>query len=160
MSPATEKRLLQIVVAVACLVPLLAGGSGVLRGAEMMRGVGAAPPVDLDSHFRYLSGLLLGIGLAFAWCIPAIERRTLLFRTLGLIAVVGGLGRLLRAPATSSVSAWSSARCRFSSFGRRGLRSASAQRTQSGRSNAARARPRTNSRSTTSGPGSAPIIFL
>ena len=95
MSPATEKRLLQIVVAVACLVPLLAGGSGVLRGAEMMRGVGAAPPVDLDSHFRYLSGLLLGIGLAFAWCIPAIERRTLLFRTLGLIAVVGGLGRLL-----------------------------------------------------------------
>jgi Domain of unknown function (DUF4345) len=91
----TEKRLLQGVVAVACLVPLLAGGSGVLRGAEMMHGVGPAPPVDLDSHFRYLSGLLLGIGLAFLWCIPAIERRTLLFRTLGFLAILGGLARLL-----------------------------------------------------------------
>jgi Domain of unknown function (DUF4345) len=92
---ATEKRLLQIVVAVACLVPLLAGGSGVLRGAEMMHGVGARPPVDLDSHFRYLSGLLLGMGLAFVWCIPAIERRTVLFRALGLLAIVGGFSRLL-----------------------------------------------------------------
>lgn len=94
-TPSTEKKLLQIVVAVACLVPLLAGGSGVLRGAEMMHGVGAGPPVDLDSHFRYLSGLLLGMGLAFVWCIPAIERRTLLFRTLGFLAVVGGFARLL-----------------------------------------------------------------
>lgn len=90
-----ERRLLQAVVALACLVPLLAGGSGVLRGAAFIKGVGAAPPVDLDSHFRYLSGLLLGLGLGFAWCIPAIERRTLLFRTLGLIAVLGGLARLL-----------------------------------------------------------------
>jgi hypothetical protein len=61
----------------------------------MMQGVGGGAPVDLDSHFRYLSGLLLGIGLAFAWCVPAIERRTLLFRTLGLIAILGGLARLL-----------------------------------------------------------------
>jgi len=94
-TPTTEKRLLQIVVAVACLVPLLAGGSGVLRGAQMMHGVGASPPIDLDSHFRYLSGLLLGLGLAFIWCIPAIERRTTLFRALAFLAVVGGLARLL-----------------------------------------------------------------
>lgn len=94
-TPTTEKRLLQIAVAIACLVPLLAGGSGVLRGAEMMHGVGAQPPVDLDSHFRYLSGLLLGMGLAFVWCIPAIERRTLLFRALGFLAIVGGFSRLL-----------------------------------------------------------------
>ncbi len=95
MAPSSERRLLQVGVACACLVPLLAGGSGVVRGAEMMKGVGVGAPVDLDSHFRYLSGLLLGLGLGFAWCIPAIERRTLLFRTLGLIAVLGGFARLL-----------------------------------------------------------------
>jgi hypothetical protein len=95
MHALTEKRLLQAAVAVACLVPLFAGGSGVVLGAEMMRGVGGGAPIDLDSHFRYLSGLLLGIGFAFAWCIPRIERHTVLFRTLGLIAIVGGLGRLL-----------------------------------------------------------------
>jgi len=95
MTPPAERRLLQLVVVLACLVPLLAGGSGVLRGAAFIKGVGPAPPVDLDSHFRYLSGLLLGLGLAFLSCVPAIERRTLLFRTLGLIAVIGGLARLL-----------------------------------------------------------------
>jgi hypothetical protein len=95
MNALRERRLLQVAVAVACLVPLAAGGSGVIRGAEMMHGVGKAPPIDLDSHFRYLSGLLLGMGLAFSWCIPAIERRTLLFRALGLIAILGGLARLL-----------------------------------------------------------------
>ena len=60
----------------------------------MVKGEGGA---NLDSHFRYLSGLLLGIGLAFAATIPAIERRTLLFRTLGAVVFVGGLARLLSA---------------------------------------------------------------
>lgn len=95
MTISFERRLLQAVAAAACLVPILAGGSGVLRGAAMIRGVGAGAPIDLDSHFRYLSGLLLGLGVAFAACVPAIERRTLLFRTLGLVVVLGGLGRLL-----------------------------------------------------------------
>jgi hypothetical protein len=96
MSPAAERRLLQAAVAIACLVPLSAGGAGVIEGPAMLRGVETAP-VDLDSHFRYLSGLLLGIGIGFACCIPSIERRTLPFRTLGGLAVVGGFARLLSA---------------------------------------------------------------
>ena len=87
----SERRLLQAAVAFACLVPLTAGGAGVIEGAAMVKGEGDA---NLDSHFRYLSGLLLGLGLAFAATIPAIERRTLLFRTLGGIVVAGGLARL------------------------------------------------------------------
>ena len=78
-----------------CLVPLAAGGAGIVRGAAMLKGVHPPLPVDLESHFAYLSGLLLGIGLAFAWCIPAIERRGPVFRALGLIVIVGGLGRLV-----------------------------------------------------------------
>jgi hypothetical protein len=44
---------------------------------------------------RYLSGLLLGIGLVFWWQIPRIERAGPLFRVLTLIVFIGGLSRLL-----------------------------------------------------------------
>lgn len=95
MKAETEKRLLQACVALACIVPFMAGGSGVIESAGGTQGVPSPIPIDLDSHFRYLSGLLLGLGFAFAICIPNIERKGLLFRTLGLIVVVGGLSRLL-----------------------------------------------------------------
>jgi hypothetical protein len=95
MKAETEKRLLQACVALACFVPLSAGSWGVIESAGTFRGLGSPIPVDLDSHYRYLSGLLLGIGIAFAACIPSIERKGLLFRGLGLIVVVGGLSRLL-----------------------------------------------------------------
>ena len=95
MNVATERRLLQAAVAVAALVPLSMGLTSVLEGPSILKGVGTPAPVDLDSHFRYLSGLLLGIGLAFVACIPRIERRTTLFRAFGLIVLVGGLSRLV-----------------------------------------------------------------
>ncbi len=89
-----ERRLLQLAVAIACLVPLAAGTSGVLQGPVMVEGVSAAGHADLDSHFRYLSGLLLGIGLGFAASIPTIERRSELFAVLSATVVVGGIARL------------------------------------------------------------------
>ncbi|HEX8654987.1 MAG TPA: DUF4345 domain-containing protein [Allosphingosinicella sp.] len=90
----TERRLLQAAVALACTVPLAMGAASVARGPDVLSGV-AAVPSDLDSHFRYLSGVLFGIGLAFASCVPAIERRGARFRLLGLLVVAGGLGRLV-----------------------------------------------------------------
>lgn len=86
-----KKILLQAVVALACLVPLSAGFSGVLRGAEFLGG----GTVDLDSHFRYLSGLLFAIGLGFLSVIPRIERHTARMRLLTMIVIIGGIGRLL-----------------------------------------------------------------
>lgn len=65
-------------------------------GPRLAGGTEAVP--DLDSHFRYLSGLLLGLGLVFASSVPAIERRTARFRLAALIVVCGGLGRLLAWP--------------------------------------------------------------
>jgi len=91
---ATERRLLQAAVGLAALVPLAIGTLGLVEGPGMLRGIGVDAPTDLDSHFRYLSGLLAGIGLGFASCIPAIERSGARFRLLGLIVVLGGLGRL------------------------------------------------------------------
>ncbi|HEU0134446.1 MAG TPA: DUF4345 domain-containing protein [Allosphingosinicella sp.] len=90
-----ERTALQLAVALGCAVPLLAGGSGMIRGPAFLSGVGVGVPADLDSHFRYLSGLLFAIGLAFASCIPGIERKTARFRLLAFLVFIGGLGRLL-----------------------------------------------------------------
>jgi hypothetical protein len=81
-------------MALGCVVPLLAGGAGMIQGPAFLSGVGTGVPADLDSHFRYLSGLLFAIGLAFASCIPGIERKTMRFRLLAAIVFIGGLGRL------------------------------------------------------------------
>ncbi|ACL59784.1 DUF4345 domain-containing protein [Methylobacterium nodulans] len=88
-----ERRLLQRVVAVAALLPAAGGLYGVLFGAAGIGGERVG--VSVDSHFRYLSGLLLGIGILFWSTVPAIEAKTRLFRFLTLVVVLGGLGRLL-----------------------------------------------------------------
>ena len=82
-----ERLALQATVALAALVPVIAGAAGVLAGARQ-------EAAGFDSHFRYLSGLLLGLGLVFWGLIPNIERRTGLVRMLTLVVVVGGLARL------------------------------------------------------------------
>jgi predicted MFS family arabinose efflux permease len=88
-----ERRLLQRVVAVAALVPVLSGLSGVVFGFGLTGD--RTMSVSADSHFRYLSGLLLGIGLCFWSTIPSIEEKTTFFRFLTLVVVLGGLARLL-----------------------------------------------------------------
>jgi hypothetical protein len=87
------KRALQRTVAVLALIPVLAGLSGVLLGHGLTGDQN--PSVSADSHFRFLSGLLLGIGLCFWWTVPRIEEKTTFFRFLTLMIVLGGLARLL-----------------------------------------------------------------
>jgi len=79
---------------VAALVPVLAGLYGVVFGIDGI-GSGASANVSADSHFRYLSGLLTGIGILFWVCVPGIEGKGTLFRFLTLVVVLGGLARLL-----------------------------------------------------------------
>ncbi|WP_375392588.1 DUF4345 domain-containing protein [uncultured Sphingomonas sp.] len=89
-----ERRALQLMVAIACLVPLTVGGLSILRGPGW---IGHPPmiPRDLDSHFRYVSGIFFGLGLAFTTCVPGIERKGPRFRLLGAMVVCGGLARLV-----------------------------------------------------------------
>ena len=95
MTKEFERRLLQAATALACIVPLSMGAASVVQSASVLRGMEPPFPTDLDSHYRYLSGILLGIGLVFIASIPRIERKGTIFRTLGFIIVVGGLARLL-----------------------------------------------------------------
>lgn len=87
-----ETRLLQQAVGFLSLIPFAAGLFGVLFGAAL---TDEAVSVSGDSHFRYLSGLLLAIAIGFWSTIPAIETKTDRFRLLTLLVVIGGLGRLL-----------------------------------------------------------------
>ena len=88
-----EKRYLQRAVAVGALVPFAAGLFGVIFGPALTGERGMS--VSADSHYRYLSGLLLGIGLCFWATIPSIEEKTTLFRFLTVIVVIGGVARLI-----------------------------------------------------------------
>jgi len=94
VSRQTSKLLLQLSVTVCSLVPILAGGAGLVLGPALVD-AGFVDGRDLDSHFRYLSGLLLGIGLAYAASVPGIERHRTRFLMLCAFVVLGGLGRLL-----------------------------------------------------------------
>lgn len=88
-----ERRLLQAAVVIACIVPVSAGLAGVVWGVDFLtRGW---PGRDLDSHLRYLSGILLAIGIAFLTCVPHVERHRVRFGLLGSLVIAGGLARLL-----------------------------------------------------------------
>ena len=50
---------------------------------------------SLDSHFRYLSGLLAAIGVAYWTTIPEIEKEAAKFGLLTVIVVAGGVSRAL-----------------------------------------------------------------
>jgi hypothetical protein len=89
-----EKQALQVAVAIASLVPIGAGTAGILLGPRMLEPdcVGSG---DLDSHFRYLSGLLLAIGIGYATTLSRIEAKGGRFQMLTAAVVLGGIGRLL-----------------------------------------------------------------
>lgn len=87
-----EKRLLQQAVGLAAVIPVAAGLYGVLFGHAL---TDENVSISGDSHFRYLSGLLLAIGLCFWSTIPGIEEKTDRFRMLTVLVVLGGLARLL-----------------------------------------------------------------
>jgi hypothetical protein len=74
-----ERRLLQICISVAALVPVAGGISGVIYGG--------------DSQFRYLSGVLAAIGIAYWTTVPDIEREGDRFALLTLLVVAGGFCR-------------------------------------------------------------------
>jgi uncharacterized membrane protein len=86
-----ERKLLQQTVAIAAILPAAVGLYGILFGQAL---TGDAVSISAESHFRFLSGLLFGIGLCFWSTVPSIEAKTNRFRILTLLVVIGGLGRL------------------------------------------------------------------
>ena len=82
------KSMLQAAVALAATLPIAASAWDVLHGLS-------SADAWAVNHERYLSGLLLAIGLGFWSTIPRIEAKSARFRLLTAIVVIGGLCRLL-----------------------------------------------------------------
>jgi len=83
-----HQNALRLCVGLAAIVPVAGGLSGAVLG------LGGASAWSAD-HYRYLSGLLLAIGLGFWSTIPNIERHAPRFRLLTGIVAIGGICRLL-----------------------------------------------------------------
>lgn len=88
---ARERLLLQAAILIGGFVPVLGGGAGMVMGAGLLS---QHVDLSLDSHIRYLSGLLFAIGIGFWSFIPNVETKTSAVRLLTFLVVIGGLARL------------------------------------------------------------------
>jgi predicted Na+-dependent transporter len=82
--------LLKFFVFIFGCVPVWAGLIGIYSGFSDLE----ASAFFSDNHYRYLSGLLLGIGLTFWWIIRDIHIHGMLFKALTIIVLIGGCARL------------------------------------------------------------------
>jgi Domain of unknown function (DUF4345) len=85
--------MLQVVVAILALVPIGAGLAGAVFGIGVFEPT-VSIGTNVDSAGRYLSGLLLAVGLSFWGTVPRIATQGVRFRLLTLIVLTGGLARL------------------------------------------------------------------
>jgi hypothetical protein len=90
---ARERHALQLTVSLLALVPILAGLTGILCGLSLFD-AHAGLSRSGDSHVRYLSGVMLAIGLGFWSTVPRIEAQGARFRLLTVLVLTGGLARL------------------------------------------------------------------
>ena len=87
-----ERKLLQIAFALAGLVLIVFGLAGVFFGANF---VDLSGNVEIDSYFRFLKGVLLGIGLIYWSSIPDIARHGERVSLVTFILVLGAVPRLI-----------------------------------------------------------------
>lgn len=92
--------LFRVTVFCLALIPLSAGLAGVLLGTEFPGFMAEAGNADAPSHFRFLSGIFLAMGVAYWSCAfnlgsakwgEPLPR----FRLLCVLTISGGLARLL-----------------------------------------------------------------
>ena len=81
------------------VVPIFAGASTVVLGADSVLGAGEASP-SLESELRFYSVWWIGAGLFLIWLAPRVEQRTLEFRVFFALLFLAGLSRVFAALAT------------------------------------------------------------
>lgn len=86
-----ERLCLQIATAFSALVLLGVGVSGVILGVQFLHGAGT---IAVDNYFRFLSGLMVGIGIIFLISVPHVERYRERFAILTFAIVLGGFAHL------------------------------------------------------------------
>jgi Domain of unknown function (DUF4345) len=87
------KKALQMTIAILSSVPLTIGVIGIVLGTRRWLPTNMITP-DFDSHYRYIAGYYVSLGLLGLWIIPKIERHTGLFRVICASVFMGGVGRV------------------------------------------------------------------
>lgn len=91
----TEKRPLQITTMVLALIPIVTGILGMFGVRDPLYTSAHLRSMPLlDSNLRFFGGVWLALGIALLWLVPAIERRSVLFRAVWFAVFVGGIGRI------------------------------------------------------------------
>ncbi|WP_211912045.1 DUF4345 domain-containing protein [Tardiphaga alba] len=88
-----ERTLLQIALAIAGLVAILFGLTGVLFGTSLS-GV-ATIGVTMEGYVRFIKGVLIAAGLIYWSAIPHVEKRGERIAVVSFILMFGAAGRLL-----------------------------------------------------------------
>ncbi|MDX2273061.1 MAG: DUF4345 domain-containing protein [Cyanobacteriota bacterium] len=88
------KRGLQIILAILSGIPIWVGLLGITQGLSRWLPDPSITP-DFDSHYRYITGYYLSLGMIGLWVIPRIEEHTSLFRIIGISVFLGGVGRVV-----------------------------------------------------------------
>jgi hypothetical protein len=86
------KKGLQITLAILSVIPLVIGLLGITQGTARWLPTTSITP-DFDSHYRYIAGYYLSLGMLGFWMIPKIEQHTELFRIVCASIFMGGVGR-------------------------------------------------------------------
>jgi hypothetical protein len=87
-----ERTLLQIALAIAGLVAILFGLTGVLFGTSL---AGVTVSVTLEGYVRFIKGVLIAAGLIYWSAIPQVEKRGERIAVVTFILMFGAAGRLL-----------------------------------------------------------------
>jgi Domain of unknown function (DUF4345) len=87
------KRGLQVTIAILSLAPLSIGMLGIVLGTSRWLPANMITP-DFDSHYRYIAGYFVSLGLLGLWMIPRIERHTGLFLVICASVFMGAIGRV------------------------------------------------------------------
>ena len=86
---------LQIAMVLLAAIPVLTGIIAMLGLSDPLYASAGIPSnAALDSNLRFFGGIWLGLGLSLYLLIPNIEKQTHLFRVLGGMIFLGGIGRL------------------------------------------------------------------
>jgi hypothetical protein len=88
------KRGLQLTLAILSMIPILVGIMGIMRGTSRWLPINIITP-DFDSHYRYIAGYYISLGMLGLWIIPEIEKHKSLFRILCVSVFLGGIGRVV-----------------------------------------------------------------
>lgn len=93
MAKTKQGLALQLVVGIISTIPIFVGLNGIFSGPSMLEKA-YKYPVQVESHFRYLSGIAVGMGLLLLRSLPKIDRDGSDLRRVALLIFIGGLGRL------------------------------------------------------------------